>query len=59
MALFFFDGEPWFVGKDVAGVLGYKDSRRAVNQHVDREDLKSLSRKGSGDSYGYPLEVRK
>lgn len=45
------NGEPWFVGKDVAIILGYKDLNRAVNQHVDREDRKALSRKGSGDSY--------
>lgn len=44
------DEEPYFVGKDVAEVLGYKDLSRAVNQHVDREDRKSLSRKDSGDS---------
>lgn len=44
------DEEPYFIGKDVAEVLGYKDLSRAVNQHVDREDRKSLSRKDSGDS---------
>ncbi|WP_335899939.1 phage antirepressor [Limosilactobacillus fermentum] len=44
------DEEPYFVGKDVAEILGYKDLNRAVNQHVDREDRKSLSRKDSGDS---------
>lgn len=43
------ESEPWFVGKDIAEILGYKDLSRAVNQHVDREDRKSLSRKGSGD----------
>lgn len=44
------DEEPYFIGKEVAEVLGYKDLSRAVNQHVDREDRKSLSRKDSGDS---------
>lgn len=44
------DDEPWLVGKDVAKILGYKDLNRAVNQHVDREDRKSLSRKAWGDS---------
>lgn len=24
------DGEPWFVGKDVADMLGYADTNRAV-----------------------------
>lgn len=27
------DGEPWFVGKDVAEALGYKDTVNAVKQH--------------------------
>ena len=27
------DGEPWFVGKDVAEVLGYKDTTNAIKQH--------------------------
>lgn len=44
------DDEPWFVGRDVAEILGYKDLNRAVNQHIDREDMKSLSRKAWGDS---------
>ncbi|UXC67878.1 phage antirepressor KilAC domain-containing protein [Limosilactobacillus oris] len=44
------DGEPCFVGKDVAEILGYKDLNRAINQHVDSDDRKSLSRKNSGDS---------
>nr|DAV78774.1 MAG TPA: repressor domain protein [Caudoviricetes sp.] len=32
------DGEPWFVGKDIAEVLGYSNSRKAVLDHVDDED---------------------
>lgn len=44
------DGEPYFVGKDVAEILGYSDLNRAINQHVDREDRKALSRKDKGDS---------
>lgn len=32
------DGEPWFVGKDVASVLGYKNVRDALSRHVDEED---------------------
>lgn len=32
------DGEPWFVGKDVAVVLGYKNTRDALSKHVDDED---------------------
>ena len=32
------DGEPWFVGKDVASALGYRDSVNALKAHVDVED---------------------
>lgn len=32
------DGEAWFVGKDVAEVLGYANSRKALIDHVDEED---------------------
>lgn len=34
------DGEPWFVGKDVTEILGYKDSVNALKSHVDAEDKK-------------------
>lgn len=32
------DGEPWFVGKDVAAALGYGDTTQAIRKHVDPED---------------------
>lgn len=32
------NGEPWFVGKDVADILGYKDTSDAMKKHVDIED---------------------
>lgn len=32
------EGEPYFVGKDVAEVLGYSNSRKAIADHVDSED---------------------
>jgi prophage antirepressor-like protein len=32
------DGEPWFVGKDVAEILGYKSSADAVRVHTDEDD---------------------
>lgn len=46
------EGEPWFVGKDVAKVLGYKDTVNALKSHVDEED------KGGGESPP-PSESRK
>ena len=32
------NGEPYFVGKDVAEILGYKDTSDAMKRHVDNED---------------------
>lgn len=32
------NGEPWFVGKDVAEILGYSNTRKALADHVDGED---------------------
>ena len=32
------NGEPWFVGKDVAERLGYTDTAQAVRKHIDDED---------------------
>ena len=43
------DGEPWFVGKDVAEILGYSNSSKALIDHVDEDDKlnnKSLSSLG-------------
>ena len=31
-------GEPWFVGKDVAGVLGYSNPNDALKKRVDADD---------------------
>lgn len=32
------NNEPWFIGKDVASILGYSNTRKALNDHVDDED---------------------
>lgn len=34
------DNDVWFVGKDVAEILGYSDLNKAVAMHVDDEDKK-------------------
>lgn len=37
------NGEPYFVGKDVADTLGYQNGSRDINRHVDEEDrLKTM-----------------
>jgi prophage antirepressor-like protein len=40
------DGEPWFVGKDVAHALGYAKERNAVWMHVDSDDKKDAPIQG-------------
>lgn len=35
--------EPWFVGKDVAEILGYSNPRDALSKHVDSEDKNSVA----------------
>ena len=46
------DGEAWFVGKDVAEILGYTNASKALADHVDSEDklnnesLSSLGQRG-------------
>ena len=42
------DSIPYFVGKDVAMVLGYKDTDQAIRTHVDEEDKLTRDFDGSG-----------
>jgi len=43
------NGEPYFVGKDVAEILGYSNASKAVLDHVDEED-KCFKMLGVSDS---------
>ena len=45
------NGEPWFVGKDIATALGYAKPENAVSNHVDSEDKTSTLIQGSGSNY--------
>ena len=40
------NGEPYFVGKDVAEILGYTKARNAIASHVDSEDKKDAPIQG-------------
>ena len=44
------NNEPWFVGKDVAVALGYKDTSDALKKHVDTEDKLTRRFADSGQS---------
>lgn len=37
------DDEPWFIGKDVAQILGYSNPRDALSKHVENEDKDSVA----------------
>lgn len=37
------EGAPWFVGKDVAEILGYSNTRDALAKHVDGEDKSDVA----------------
>lgn len=39
------ENEPYFLGKEVAVILGYKNERDALSRHVDEEDVKTLKYK--------------
>ena len=34
------NNEPWFVGKDLANVLGYSNPQKAIRDHIDPDDLR-------------------
>lgn len=38
------EGEPWFIGKDVAEALGYVNTKDALISHVDNEDKRIIQR---------------
>lgn len=40
------DNEPYFVGKDVATILGYKKPRNAIASHVEFDDKKEAPIQG-------------
>lgn len=42
--------EPYFVGKDVAEILGYGDTNQAIRKHVDDEDKLTRQFNGSGQN---------
>ena len=45
------NNEPWFVGKDVAMMLGYVFPRRALYNHVDEEDKTTVLIQHTGSNY--------
>ena len=45
------DGEPWFVGRDIALTLGYAKPENALSAHVDSDDKTTTLIQGNGSNY--------
>lgn len=45
------DGEPWFVGRDIAIALGYAKPENALSIHVEQEDKTTTLIQGNGSGY--------
>lgn len=45
------DNEPWFVGRDIAAILGYSKPENAIAAHVDEEDKTTTLIQGIGSKY--------
>ncbi len=48
------NNEPWFIGKEIAEILAYKEPNKAITRHVDEEDRTKhpiLTKGGLQDSY--------
>ena len=44
------NGQPWFIGKDVAEILGYEAERNAIKHHVDSDDKLTHQISASGQN---------
>lgn len=51
------NGEPWFVGKDVADILGYQNGSRDVNRHVDEDDRQNYQNGTFESNRGLTINV--
>ena len=51
------DGDPWFVAKDVAEALGYRDTKQAIRVNVADEDKKHLSKREFGGCTSTTSEI--
>ena len=45
------NAEPYFVGRDIADILGYKKPENAIANHVDDEDKTTTLIQGTGSNY--------
>ncbi len=37
-------GEPWFIGRQIASILGYSNTKDAIFRHIDEEDKQLIDR---------------
>lgn len=50
------DNEPWFIGNEIANLLGYKLERKAILDHVDEEDKNTVPIR-NGNQRGNPNKI--
>lgn len=55
--IFELDGDPWFVGKDVASILGYAKPENVLAAHVDEEDKTTTLIQGDGSNYKSKMTI--
>lgn len=44
MRMISLDGEPWAIGKDISTMLGHRDTKSALSDHVDPEDKRIIQK---------------
>ena len=49
------NGDPWFKGKDIATLLDYADTKKAIAKNVSEDDRKTMEDL-MGD-WGSPLDI--
>ena len=37
--------QAWFIGKEIANILGYADTKKAIKQHIEEDDKKKFTNK--------------
>lgn len=53
------NNEPWFIGKDVAEILGYSNTQKAIRDHIDDEDKLTERIVLSGFNSDGSVQIRK
>lgn len=50
------DGEPWFVAKDISGILGYSETEKMIRR-LDADEKTTIPFRGSGSNYQTNISI--